>query len=158
MLEFINNNGVLFSGIFAIAGVLITAVITILIENKKSRADTVKSLRKELENTKNELEKAQAKLADMQSVENAEKNIDKAHGSIYYEKLADGKSRAICGFCWEKERIKIPIVVYADYYEYSNEAYYGGSCSSCKNNCIDNTLTSADKSQDNYDLDGELPF
>lgn len=158
MLDFINSNGVLFSGIFTIIGVLITAVITFFRENKKSRADTVKSLRKELENTKNELEKAQEKIADMQSVENAEKNIDKAHGSVYYEKLADGKSRAICGFCWEKERIKIPIVVYENYFEYSNEAYYGGFCSSCKNNCIDNTMTSVDKSKDNFDFDGELPF
>lgn len=156
MLEFINNNGVLFSGIFTIIGVLITAVITIFRENKKSRADTVKSLRKELEDTKNELEKAQAKLDDMQSVENAEKNIDKAHGSIYYEKLVNGKSRAICGFCWEKEHIKIPVVVNLQYSWNTKEPFYSGFCNSCKSDCIEKVNVEDNPDDDN--LGGELPF
>ena len=138
MLSFINSNGVLFSGIFAIIVALISALVTIVVENRKNRGDTIKSLKEELRLTKQELEVTKIALNDAQSVEKAEKNIDKTHGSIYYERVADNKERTICGFCWEKEHIKIPIVVDICYEEYTKQSYYDGFCNSCKSHCIDN--------------------
>ncbi len=138
MLEFINNNGVLFSGIFSIIVALISVVVSVVKDNRKNRTDTVRSLRKELELTQAELEKTKTELLNAQSIENAEKNINKSHGSIYYEKLANGKTREICGFCWEKEHIRIPLAVDLCYEEYSHQNYYSGYCNSCKAHCIEN--------------------
>ena len=132
MLEFINNNGVLFSGIFSIIVALISVLVSVVRDNRKNRADTVHSLRKELELTQSELEKTKTELLNAQSIENAEKNIDKSHGSIYYEKLANGKTREICGFCWEKKHIRIPLSVDLCYEEDSHQNYYSGYCNSCK--------------------------
>lgn len=138
MLDFINNNGVLFSGIFSIIVALISVLVTVIRDHKKSRVDTVKSLRKELENTKKELDEVRAEIISSKSVETAEKQIDKSHGSIYYETLPNGSTRHICGFCWEKEHIRIPIVVDICYEEYSKQSYYDGYCNSCKSHCIEN--------------------
>lgn len=159
MLEFINNNGVLFSGIFSILGVLITVIVTIIIDNRKSNVETVKSLRQKLENTNTELETIKAELLKLQSIEKAESTLDKTHGSIYYENFPSGKSRAICGFCWEKERIKIPLVVDIHYEQYTKDAYYDGYCHSCKTHCIENIEPSiSTSSPEDFDIEGELPF
>ena len=122
MLDFINSNGVLFSGIFSIIVALISVLVSVMKDNKRNRADTIRSLRKELEGVKADLEKANAELLNSKSIENAEKNIDKSHGSIYYEKLADGKSRTICGFCWENKRAKMPLTM-DRYYDDDSRKY-----------------------------------
>lgn len=156
MLDFINNNGVLFSGIFSIIVALISVLVTVIRDHKKSRIDTVRSLRKELETTKKELDEAKAQLISSQSIETAEKLIDKSHGSIYYETLPNGSTRTICGFCWEKEHIKIPIVIDMCYEEYSKQAYYDGYCNSCKSHCIENIDATITESSDNEE--DNLPF
>lgn len=150
MLEFINNNGVLFSGIFSIIVVLISALVSVVRDHRKSKLDTVKSLRKELDKTREELNKTKSELISARSIEEAEKSIDKTHGSIYYEKFVNGGERTICGFCWEKEHIKIPIVVDMCYEEYTKQTYYDGYCNSCKSHCIENIEFAAEEQ--------DLPF
>lgn len=141
MLEFINNNGVLFSGIFSIIVALISVLVTVIRDNKKSKNDTIKSLREELEKTYKELSQTKAELISAKSIEEAEKCIDKTHGSIYYEKLPNGDSRTICGFCWEKEHIRIPIVTQIGYDEDTKIPYNCGYCYSCKTSCIEDIET-----------------
>lgn len=138
MLEFINNNGVLFSGIFSIVGALIAAVVAVVKENKANRKDTIASLHKEVAELKSQLATTEGKLQDALSIEKAESLIDKTKGSIYYESFNNGGSRPICGFCWEKEHIKIPLNVNIRYDEYTKEQYYSGRCSSCNCFCIEN--------------------
>lgn len=145
MLEFINNNGVLFSGIFSVIVALISVLVAVLRDNKNSRLDTIKSLRKELEKVKEELSNTQAELISAKSIEKRENNIDKSHGSIYYENLPNGSSRTICGFCWEKENITVPVVAELSFDEYTKQQYLFAKCNLCKSSCIEN-------------LDDELPF
>lgn len=156
MLEFINNNGVLFSGIFSIVGALIAAVVAVVKENKANRKDTIASLHKEVAELKSQLATTEVKLQDALSIEKAESLIDKTKGSIYYESFNNGGSRPICGFCWEKEHIKIPLNVNICYDEYTKERYYGGRCSSCNCYCIENIeYIPTDESKDTYE---DLPF
>lgn len=138
MLEFINHNGVLFSGIFSIVGALIAAVVAVVKENKSNRKDTIASLHKEVAELKSQLATTEGKLQDALSIEKAESLIDKTRGSIYYEHFNNGGSRPICGFCWEKNRIKIPLNVNICYDEYTEEPYYSGRCNSCDCYCIEN--------------------
>ena len=152
MLEFINNNGILCSGIFSLVGVVVTAFVSLIRDNMKNRADTVQSLRNELGECKKELQKTKDDLHEARCVEHAEKNIDKTHGSIYYERFSDGGSRMICGFCWEKEHIKIPVVADMYYDDDQEHYYYDGFCHSCKTHCIENLKSEV------VDLDEELPF
>ena len=156
MLEFINNNGVLFSGIFSIVGALIAAVVAVVKENKANRKDTIASLHKEVAELKSLLATTEGKLQDALSIEKAESLIDKTKGSIYYESFNNGGSRPICGFCWEKEHIKIPLNVNIRYDEYTKEQYYSGRCSSCNCYCIENIeYIPPDESKDTYE---DLPF
>lgn len=156
MLEFINNNGVLFSGIFSIVGALIAAVVAVVKENKANRKDTIASLHKEVAELKSQLATTEGKLQDALSIEKAESLIDKTKGSIYYESFNNGGSRPICGFCWEKEHIKIPLNVNICYDEYTKEQYYSGRCSSCNCFCIENIeYIPPDESKDTYE---DLPF
>lgn len=130
MLDFINNNGVLFSGIFSIIAALITAIVAIIKDNKKNKQDTIKSLRKELDETKE-------KLATYTSIEQQEKNIDKTTGSIYVETMPDGKKRNICGYCWENNHTKIPLVMNSYYSEEEYRTVFYGNCGVCKAACYD---------------------
>ena len=156
MLEFINNNGVLFSGIFSIVGALIAAVVAVVKENKANRKDTIASLHKKVAELKSQLATTEVKLQDALSIEKAESLIDKTKGSIYYESFNNGGSRPICGFCWEKEHIKIPLNVNICYDEYTKEQYYSGRCSSFNCVCIENIENiPLDESKDTYE---DLPF
>ena len=156
MLEFIDNNGVLFSGIFSIIGALIAAVVAVIKENKASKKDTITSLRREIAELKSQLATTEVKLQDALSIEKAESLIDKTKGSIYYESFNSEGSRPICGFCWEKEHIKIPLNVNICYDEYTKEQYYSGRCSSCNCFCIENIENiPPDESKDTYE---DLPF
>ena len=156
MLEFINNNGVLLSGIFSIVGALIAAVVAVVKENKANRKDTIASLHKEVAELKSQLATTEVKLQDALSIEKAESLIDKTKGSIYYESFNNGGSRPICGVCWEKEYINIPLNVNICYDEYTKEQYYSGRCSSCNCFCIENIeYIPPDESKDTYE---DLPF
>ncbi len=138
MLEFINNNGVLFSGIFSIICVLITIMVSVVKDNKNNKIETIRSLKKELSEKTEELNKVKKELEDTVSIERAEKNIDKRKGSIYVETLPNGGERAICGFCWENEHKKIPITVEISYG--SNSKYYYGHCNNCGKGCEENII------------------
>lgn len=138
MLEFINHNGVLFSGIFSIVGALIAAAVAVIKENAANKKDTIASLRKEAAELKSQLATTETKLRDTLSIEKAESLIDKTKGSVYYETFDTGGSRPICGFCWEKEHMKIPLILHMCYDEYTREQYYGGKCSSCDCFCEEN--------------------
>lgn len=158
MLEFINNNGVLFSGIFSIIVALISIVVTFFKEHKNNKTETIRSLKKELSKKTEELEKLNKELLEANSIKNAEKNIDKTHGAIYKEILENGQQRDICGYCWEKDHKKIPLAVVICYEEYTNQAYYDGFCQSCKTHCIENI--EPDIPDEDYDniCDQNLPF
>lgn len=155
MLEFINNNGVLFSGIFSVVGALITTVAAVIKENKANKKDTIASLRKEVTELKCKLDLTENKLKDALSIEKAELLIDKTNGSIYYESFNNGDSRPICGFCWEKEHVKIPLDVHICYDEYTKEQYYSGRCSSCNCYCIEHIEYDSDEP---IDTGEDLPF
>ena len=105
---------------------------------KKNKIETIRSLKKELSEKTEELNKVKKELEDTVSIERAEKNIDKRKGSIYVETLPNGGKRAICGFCWENEHKKIPITV--DKYHTETMAYYYGQCSNCGNGCNENIV------------------
>ena len=130
MLKFINDNGVLFSGIFGIITALITAMIAIIVDKRKSKNDTINSLRKELEKTKEELE-------IYTSITEQERCIDKSTGSIYIETLPDLKTRKICGYCWENKRAKMPLIMGSYYNEEEHKTVVYGKCGSCKSSCYE---------------------
>lgn len=160
MLEFINNNGVLFSGIFSIIVALFSVLVAVIRDNKKNKLETVKTLRNDLEKAREELQKVKEELTRAKSIEELEKNIDKTHGSIYHEGFSNGDSRTICGFCWEKEHVKIPIATEFCYDEFQKQYYYSGYCNSCKVHCIENVdLEIGETNDDAIEvLDDELPF
>lgn len=135
LLAFINNNGVLFSGIFSLLGVIIGCFFKFILESMADKKENIKFLREELEKVQNELKNANTRLEKYTSIEEMEKNIDKSMGSIYSEKLPDGENRDICGYCWEKEHIKIPINVEYIYTSESFRNYWIGHCNSCNSDC-----------------------
>ena len=130
MLQFINENGVLFSGIFAIIAALISALVAIIIDNRKNKKDSIAAMRKELEKTKAELE-AYTSIAEQ------EKYIDKSTGSIYVETLPNGKTRKICGYCWENNHTKMPLITDSYYDEEERKRVVYGKCGSCKASCYE---------------------
>lgn len=169
MLEFINNNGVFFSGIFSIITAIIAATVAIIIDNRKSKYDTIRALKEDnrdlrLENKriKEKLENAKKEIKQFVNKENSEIDIIKNHGSIYTEKLPNGNTREICGYCWEREHIKIPINVNIMYDEYTKQYYYDGYCYNCKIHCTENINPEPEKSSNEFEeiiLDDEdLPF
>jgi hypothetical protein len=119
-------------------------------EHKKDQKQTVESLRKELVSLQNEIDRYKMK-------EVSEELIDKSHGSIYYETFADGKTRTICGYCWEKEHLKIPVIPQLEHNGRTRLDEYWAVCSNCKNSC-----TFFDQNSDiDIDVDeeeSELPF
>lgn len=130
MLHFINENGVLFSGIFGIIGILLSALISVYTDKKKRKNDTIKELEERLEKTENDLKKYTL-------IENQEKNIDKTRGTIYVETLPDGSKREICAYCWEKSRIKIPLISKSCYSEMTNMTRWIYYCGNCKEEFLD---------------------
>ena len=162
MLEFVNSNGTFFTILGSIFTALISAIVAVLIDRRKYKADSIKDLREELSKTKQELDECKDIINEYKNIENQEKNIDKRTGAIYSELLPDGSKRDICGYCWEKERIKIPLAVEIQYDEYLHREYFNGYCYSCNTHCFENIETefpsnlSNDLSNDISDED--LPF
>lgn len=160
MLDFINNNAVLFTGICslitALLTALITACVTVYIGNKNTKWEVITGLQKDLEATRKELNATRDQLVSLQNAETLDQSLDKTHGSIYYETLPTGKQRTICGFCWERSHLKIPVIV-DTYYDGDDRPYDGAYCNCCKNQCID-------CGRENYDFlhiddfGDELPF
>ena len=129
MLEFIDNNGVLFSGIFAVLAALATSLLNMIRDKQKIKDQRKSALEKDFKKK--------------------ERMIDKSEGSIYVENLADGKKRDICGFCWEKEHITIPVVKDLQYEEYTKQYYYSAYCNVCKTHCLSNIEN---------DMNDDIPF
>lgn len=96
MLQFINDNGVLFSGIFTVVTAPITAITSMIVNSKRSKHESIKKLQEQLDEEKKKLNK-------YIMIEEQEKFIEKKTGSIYVEILPDGSKRNICGYCWERK-------------------------------------------------------
>lgn len=128
ILSFIDNNGVL----FGFLGVLITALVSLLIDRRKGKREDIKTVKTQCENLKRELAECKEKLEEYQSFERAESYIDKSLGTVYQEHMPDGTTRDICGYCWEKEHIKIPLVprTYTSALEGTTFIWY--ECQNCK--------------------------
>lgn len=139
MLEFINNNPILASGIFgliaAVISSLITAIVTIRIENKKAKQCKVVKLEKNIEEKETELKTVKEQLAKYISIEEAEKSIDKTYGAVYIERLPNESTRCICGYCWESKRIKSPIPTHRD-----PALGLTGFCENCKAKCNEKSV------------------
>lgn len=157
MLEFVNSNGTFFTILGSIFTALISAIVAVLIDRRKYKVDSIRDLREELSKTKQELDECKCIIQEYKSIENQEKNIDKRIGAIYSELMPDGTKRDICGYCWEKERIKIPISVDIRYDEYLLP-YYDGYCYSCKTHCYENIETEIPANLSNDISDDDLPF
>ena len=144
LLGFVNSNGTLCTIIGSIITALISAIVAISIDNKKNKIDSIKSLKIELTETREKLEETRQKLSEAQkiidnytNIENVEKSVDKSHGAIYIETLPDGKTRSICGYCWENNRAKMPLMM-SEYYDDDLCSYITrGYCFSCKANCYE---------------------
>lgn len=158
MLEFINNNGVLFSGIFSIIVAVISIIVSLIKDRKTNRIETIRSLNQKLEKTTSDLKETKTKLEQANSIKELEKNIDKTNGVIYNELLDTGTHREICGYCWEKEHIKIPLVVNLCYDEHKNQEYFDRYCYSCKNHFYEDIHPDIPTEASNSISDENLPF
>lgn len=145
MLKFVNENGILFSGFISIITALIAALATHIIESKREKKETIKSLQNEVSKLKSELQQYKDKAA-------ADKALDKSDGSLYVETLPEGKKRTICGFCWEEHNRKTPIV--PEMYYGIHERYNECQCSICKRYCRSNKVYSI---RNSVEID-DLPF
>ena len=135
MLEFINNNGVLFSGLFSIFTALVSAIVALLTNSQKNKRDSIKSLKTQISKLEENLARVKEQLSKYQNIEDLEKDIDKSDGTIYIEHLQNGKSREICAYCWETKHIKIPIVSSEMVSEYTHEQYRAAKCQCCGGEC-----------------------
>jgi len=149
MLEFINTNGVLFSGVFTIITALITSFATYYVEKKREKKETIKSLQ-------NEVEKLKSNLKHLEDKEAADKAIDKSNGSLYVETLPNDKKRVICGFCWEENNFKTPLV--PEWFYSKREQYEECKCPMCERYCRGiNIFEEAQATFPDVD-DEDLPF
>ncbi len=124
-------------------------------ENKKERAQTIKELKSENLTLREEIR-------TYRSIEKTEKSIDKSQGTIYFETLPGNKKRAICGYCWEKDHIKIPVIPRLDYDESARREIYIAFCQNCKICCsfYDEYENSDSRTAGNglFDSIDDLPF
>ncbi len=93
-------------------------------ERKKDRQQSMKELSAENK-------KLQEALERYKMLELSEEKIDKSQGTIYMEKLDSGNSRAICGFCWEREHIKIPVIPKLEYNNRTGRYEEWAYCQNC---------------------------
>lgn len=131
MLEFINNNEVLFSGLFGLLCALIAAAVTVIANFQKSKRESLKSLRAELATAKKEISELQEKLHQYQNIETLEEKIDKTDGEIYKEYLSNGDTREICACCWESKHIRVPLLPKEVEEEDTHERYRRAWCQVC---------------------------
>lgn len=144
ILGFVNSNGTLCTVLGSIFSTLITAIVAIVIDNRKSKVDSIQTLKKELAEKKQELEDTRQKLAETQAVvdsykniEKEEANIDKSTGAIYVETLPNGNRRSICGYCWENGHKRLPLIM-SNYYDDDERMYMDvGYCASCNSRCYE---------------------
>lgn len=127
ILEFINGNGILMTFVGGLLVAIINAISKRNSDRRLLKNDSVKKLKKELEQTKQEL----SKYKEAQAMEQL---IDKTHGDLYIETLSNGEKRFICGHCWEKNHIKNPLIteMWPDNNNVSRESAY---CNFCKTRC-----------------------
>lgn len=93
-------------------------------ERKKDRQQSMKELSAENK-------KLQEALERYKMLELSEEKIDKSRGTIYMEKLDSGNSRAICGFCWEREHIKIPVIPEPGFSNSNGQSKEWAYCQNC---------------------------
>ena len=126
MLKFVNENGILFTGIISVITALIAAFATHIVEGKREKKESIKVLQEEVARLKSDLKR-------FEDQEAADRAVDKSDGSLYVESLPNGKSRVICGFCWEENHFKTPIV--PEWYYGHQEQYEVCKCPICERYC-----------------------
>lgn len=129
MSEWIQENGLTILLSLLGAGGWLGFFLNKYYETKKEKRQSIKELKKEIKVLEDEL-------SQLKEIETLEKSIDKSEGTIYYEEINGGKIREICGYCWEKEHIKIPIIYLLEYDEYSRQSEYRARCQNCGKLCI----------------------
>jgi len=128
MSEWIQENGLTILLSLLGAGGWLGFFLNRYYERKKEKGQSIKELR-------NEIKDLESELSRFKEAELSEKSIDKSQGTIYYEKFDDGKSRTICGFCWEKDHIKIPVIPHLEYDEDLRQDAYWARCQNCGKAC-----------------------
>ena len=128
MIEWIKDNAAaIFVAFFGASGWL-GFILNRLQEKKKDKMQIIQELRAEIKNLR-------SKLAKYEQAELLEKAIDKSQGTIYYEELDSSKKRTICGYCWEKSHLKIPVIPHLEYDEKTRLNEYWVRCPNCGNLC-----------------------
>lgn len=144
MIEWLLDNlATILIGLFG-AGGWLGYLVNKYNKSKENRLQTNKEL-------KAENEKLREKLLQIESIEEHEKLIDKSRGTIYFESLPNGKSRPICGFCWENTHSTVPVLPRWE----RDECW--AYCIECRNSCtyFDNDYWNQPAKEED---DGELPF
>lgn len=93
-------------------------------EKKKAEQQAFKELKAENKELQEALER-------YKKLELSEERIDKSQGTIYMEKLDSGNSRAICGYCWEREHVKIPVIPKLEYSSDTGRYEEWAQCQNC---------------------------
>ena len=127
MWEWINDNlSVLVTLLLAVFGTggWLGFFFNVLREKKKAEQQAIKELKAE----NKELQEA---LDRYKKLELSEERIDKSQGTIYMEKLDSGNSRAICGYCWEKDHIRIPVIPEMEYSDTTGRYEEWACCQNC---------------------------
>ena len=143
MLEWLKSNAVTILVSILGAGGWLGFILNRCHENRKDQKQILKELNNEVEALGEELKRYKL-------LETNEESIDKSRGTIYVESLRNGGKREICGYCWEKDHIKIPVISSLEYDERTGGEEYWASCQNCKKSCTYFTDVNSG--------DGELPF
>lgn len=98
--------------------------VNIFREKKKDKQQSIKELKAEIKELQEALER-------YKKLEASEERIDKSQGTIYMEKLDSGNSRAICGYCWEREHVKIPVIPKLEYSSDTGRYEEWAQCQNC---------------------------
>lgn len=126
-MEFIKEYSTVIIAVLG-AGGWLGFFVKLFLDSRKDKKDTIKGLQKELD-------AARAQNEELRSIEQKEKFIDKSNGSVYIQTVGEGKTRGICGYCWERGHITIPVIIETQWDEGTQETYYGGRCRNCKSFC-----------------------
>ena len=149
ILKFINENSALCGGIFGIITALITTSTKHFIESKHEKKRTISALQSEVAKLEAQIKRYEEKNAEDQA-------LDKSDGSLYVETLLNGKTRTICGYCWEESWKKTPIV--PEWYYDRDGQYETCKCPICERYCRGkNVYVATQQTSTIVDTD-ELPF
>ncbi len=139
MIEGLDVNTVIVS-LFSTGGWL-GFILKLYSDNRKEKKDIIIELKEE-----NEL--LNSLVNQYKNIREKEIKIDKSFGSIYIEHLVGSQKREICGFCWEKHNLTIPVVSMIEYDYDHNMTYNSARCSNCENLCIESFINNYEEESD----------